>query len=62
MRRRQILLAENDAHGGHETVEVRDVRGTNGGRGLRGGPGKKVGVISSGRPHNIWYRYRPTGQ
>ena len=41
---------------------MRDVRRTSGGRGLRGGPGKIVGVISSGRPHNIWYRYRPMGK
>ena len=41
---------------------MRDVRKTSGGRGLRGGPGKIVGVIFSGRPHNIWYRYRPMGE
>ena len=28
------------AHGGHETAEVRDVRGTRGGCGFRGGPEK----------------------
>ena len=30
------------AHGGHETAEVRVVRGIGGGRGLREGPGKRV--------------------
>ena len=30
------------AHGGYETAEVRDVRRNGGGRGLRGGPGKRV--------------------
>ena len=36
-----------DAHGGYETVEVRDVRISGGGRGLHGGPGKRMdGVFS----------------
>ena len=30
------------AHGGYETVEVRDVRRNGGGRGLCGGPGERV--------------------
>ena len=30
------------AHGGYETAEVRDVQRNGGGRGLCGGPGKKV--------------------
>ena len=37
-------------HEGHETAEVRDVRITGGGHGLRGGPGKKVDGVSPGRP------------
>ena len=30
------------AHGGYEIAEVRDVRSNGGGRGLCGGPGKRV--------------------
>ena len=44
MRRRQMVLCSRGfygAHGGYETAEVRDVRGTGGGRGLRGGAGKR---------------------
>ena len=38
MRRRRILIRGiRGAHIGHETAEVRDVRRTGGGRGLRGG-------------------------
>ena len=37
------------AHRGHETAEVRDVRRTGGGRGLRGGAGKIVDGVSPGR-------------
>ena len=33
------------AHGGYETTEERDVRSNGGGRGLCGGPGKKVGGV-----------------
>ena len=33
-------------YGGYETAEVRDVRRVGEGRGLCGGPGKRVGVLS----------------
>ena len=37
-------------HGGHETTEMRDVRRTNGGRGLREGSGKEwMGCILGDR-------------
>ena len=36
-------------HGGYETAEVRNVRKIGGGRGLCGGPGKKVGGVFPGR-------------
>ena len=45
LRRRRILL-----HGGYETAEVRDVRIISGGRGLCGGPGKRVDGVFPGRP------------
>ena len=35
------------AHGGYETAEVRDVRRNGGGRGLCGGPGKRVDAATS---------------
>ena len=41
MHRRRIMFADG-AYGGHETAEVRDVRRTGGGRGLRVGAGKRV--------------------
>ena len=47
------------AHGGHETAEVRDVRRTEGGRGLRGGAGKIVDWVSSERPQSFRYQRRP---
>ena len=47
------------AHGGHQTTEVRDIRRTGGGRGLRGRPGKIVDGVSLGRPPSFRYRRRP---
>ena len=38
------------AHGGYETVKVRDVRRIGGARGLRGGTGKRVDGVFPGRP------------
>ena len=49
-------------NGGHETAEVRHVRRSGGGRGLRGGGTRKsVGGISLGRPHSIRYQHPPVG-
>ena len=47
------------AHGGYETAELRNVRRTGGGRGLRGGPVKKVDRVFSGRPHSSRHQRRP---
>ena len=47
------------AHGGHETAEVRDVRKTDGGRGLRRGAGKRGDGVSPGRPQSFQYQRRP---
>ena len=41
------------AHGGYETAQVRDVRRIGGGRGLRGGPGKRVDGVFPGRPQSF---------
>ena len=35
------------------TAEVRDVRRIDGGRGLRGGPGKRVDGLFPGRPQSL---------
>ena len=48
-------------HVGHETDTVQDVRRTGGGRGLRGGPGKRVNGVSPGRPQSFWYQLWPVG-
>ena len=46
LRRRRILFTGFVAHGGYETAEERGVHRIGGGRGLRGGPGKRVdGVL-----------------
>ena len=47
------------AHGGYATAEVRDVRRNGGGRGLCGGPGKRVDGAFSGRPESFWHQHRP---
>ena len=47
------------AHGVYETAEVRDVRRTSGGRGLHGGPGKRVDRVFPGRPQSFRYQRRP---
>ena len=47
------------AHGGYETAKVRDVRRISGGRGLRGGPGKRVDKVLSGRPQSFRHQRRP---
>ena len=49
------------AHGGYETTaEVRDVRRNGGGRGLCGGPGKRVGgVFPRRRPQSFRHLRRP---
>ena len=53
-------IAHCGSHGGHETVEVRYVLRTIGGRGLYGGGAEKrvVGVFP-GRPQSFWYQRRP---
>ena len=38
---------------------MRNVRRTDGGRGLRGGPGDNVDLVSSGRPQRFRYQRRP---
>ena len=51
------------AHG-YETAEVRDVRGNGGGRGLFGGPGKRVDGVFPGRPQSFrhqWHYFCPAG-
>ena len=47
------------AHGGYDTAEVRDVRRNGGGRGLCGGPGKKMDGVFPGRPQSFRHRRRP---
>ena len=47
------------AHGGYETPEVRDVRRVGGGRGLYGGPGKRVDGMFPGRPQSFRHQRRP---
>ena len=47
------------AHGGYETAEVRDVRRNGGGRGLCGGPGKRVDGVLPRRPQSFRYQRRP---
>ena len=46
-------------HGGHETVEVRDIRKVGGGRRLCGEPGKIVDGVSPRRPQSFRYQQRP---
>ena len=46
-------------HGGYETAEVRDVRIIGGGRGLCGGPGKRMDGVFLGQPQSFWYQPRP---
>ena len=45
--------------GGYETSEVRDVRRNGGGRGLCGGPGKRVDGVFPGRPQSFRHQRRP---
>ena len=47
------------AHGGYETAEVRDVQKTGGGRGLCGGPGKRVDGVFPGLPPSFRHQRRP---
>ena len=46
-------------HGGYETAEVRHVRRIGGGRGLHGGPGKRVDGVFPGRPQSFRHQRRP---
>ena len=46
-------------HGGYETAEVRGVRISGEGRGLRGGPGKIMYGVSPGRPQRFRDQRRP---
>ena len=46
-------------HREQKTAEVRDVRKTGGGRGLRGGEGKIVDGVFPGRPQSFRYQRRP---
>ena len=45
------------AHGGHESAEVRDVRRTGGGRGLRWGQ-ETYWMVFAGRPPSFRYQHR----
>ena len=47
------------AHGGYETVKVRDVRRIGGERGLCGGPRKIVDGVFPGWPQNLRHQHRP---
>ena len=47
------------AHGGYETAEVRDVRRIGGGRGLCGGPEKRVDGVFPERPQSFRHQRRP---
>ena len=47
------------ARGGYETAEVFGVLRTGGGRGLLGGPGKRVDGVFPGRPHSLRHQRRP---
>ena len=47
-------------HGGYETAEMRNVRRNGGGRGLRGGPGKRVDVMFLGRSRS--FRHQPDSE
>ena len=44
--------------GGYETAKVRDVRIIDGGRGLCGGPGKRVDGVFPGRPQSFQHQRR----
>ena len=46
------------AHGAYETTEVRDVRRIGGGRGLCGGPGKRVDGVFPGRSQSFRHQRR----
>ena len=46
-------------HGRYEIAEVRHVRRTGGGRGLRGEPGKRVERVFPGRPQSFRHQRRP---
>ena len=59
LRRRRILFCGIcGAHGGYETVEVRDIRRHGGGRGLCGGAGKRVDGVFPGRPQSFRHQRR----
>ena len=47
------------AHGSYETAKVRDVWRNGGGRGLCGGPGKRVDGVFPGRPQSFRHQRRP---
>ena len=47
------------AHRGYETAEVRGVWRLGGGRGLCGGPGKRVDGVFTGRPQSFRHQRRP---
>ena len=47
------------AHGGYETAEVRDAWRNGKGRGLCGGPGKRVDGVFPGRPRSFQHQRRP---
>ena len=54
-----IIRGIYGAHEGYETAEVRDDRRIGGGRGLCGGPGKRVDGVFPGRPQSFRHQRRP---
>ena len=46
-------------HEAHETVKVRDIRRTGGGRGLRGGTGTRADGVFPGRRQSFRHQRRP---
>ena len=54
-----LVCGVRGAHGGYDTTaKVRDVRKIGGGRGLRGGPGKRLHGVFPRRPQSLRYQRR----
>ena len=59
MQKADLVCGICGAHGGYETAEVRDVQRNGGGRGLCGGPEKKVDEVFPGRSQSFRHQRRP---
>ena len=59
MQEGDLLRGICGVHGGYETAEVRDVWRIGGGRGLCGGPAKRVEGVFPGRPPSFRPQRRP---